>query len=125
MPLWMTIILALGGSALISATVNFIFNSMVNSSKKKKQMAKDIADEMERRDEITRRALQSLLRHELYELYETYSALGYAPIDVKVDFDNLYQNYHNLGKNGVMDATHERFMQLPDTPKSKKQKLNG
>ena len=37
MPVWATIVLALGGSAFISALVNLIFNLVVNSTKRKMQ----------------------------------------------------------------------------------------
>ena len=38
--------------------------------------------------------------------------------DVKDNFDNLYQQYHALGKNGVMDSFHEEVMELPTTPEA-------
>lgn len=121
MPVWMTIVLALGGSALISASVNLVFNLIVNSAKRKCQTKKEIADEIEARNEITRRGVQALLRHELYDMYNYWNRVGYAPLDAKNDFENLYSSYHNLGRNGVMDGIHQRFMELPDeTPKKQR-----
>jgi len=120
MPIWLTIVLALGGSALITATVNLIFNLIANSTKRKVQNAKILAKELEARDENLRRAVQALLRHELYDIYNEYYPKGYAPIDVKNDFEFIYMGYHNLGKNGVMDGIHERFMSLPEESPKKK-----
>lgn len=52
---------------------------------------------------------------------EYYTKKGYAPLAVKNDFEFIYMGYHNLGKNGVMDGIHERFMKLPDSaPEAKK-----
>ena len=67
----------------------------------------------------TDRALQALLRNKLYEIYEYWMPRKYAPTDVKENFENLYQRYHTLGKNGVMDGKHEAFMSLPDVKQSK------
>ncbi len=120
MPLWLQLVLALGGSALISAIITFIFNKMTNGIEKKKKDAKLIAEAIEERNQVLKRSVQALLRHELYDLYDKYyNQLGYAPLDVKNDFENIYDCYHSLGKNGVMDGIHVRFMQLPDEPKKK------
>ena len=122
MPVWLTIVLALGGSALVSAIVNFFFNKFTNSVEKKKRDAKLIADAIEEKNEILKKGVQALLRHELYDLYDYYyKQLGYAPLDVKNDFENIYASYHNLGKNGVMDGIHKRFITLPEEPQKKQQ----
>lgn len=64
---------------------------------------------------------QASLRNSMVQMWETYSAMGYAPIWVKDDFENVYQNYHKLGANGVMDDLHKKFLELPtDDPKKKK-----
>jgi hypothetical protein len=34
----------------------------------------------------------------------------------------LYDSYHNLGKNGVMDSLRDKFLALPTEPKSKNNK---
>ena len=120
MPTWLTITLALGGSALITALVNFIFNLIVNSAKKRHELAQSIANEVKREDDTLKRGVQALLRHELYELYDDYyTKRGYAPLDKKNDFENIYNCYHNLGKNGVMDGLHQRFMKLPEEEKTR------
>lgn len=63
---------------------------------------------------------QASLRNSMIQMWEKYSELGYAPIHVKDDFENVYQQYHNLGANGVMDDIHNKFLALPtDCPKKK------
>ena len=69
--------------------------------------------------ETTDRALQALLRNKLYEIYECWMPKKFAPTDVKENFENLYQRYHTLGKNGVMNGKHEAFMALPDIKPNK------
>lgn len=127
-PMWLTILLSCGGTTLINLIVTFIFTKATNSYEKKKKDAEMVAEEIEKKNDVLKRGVQALLRHELYELYDTYyQEKGYAPLDIKNDFEFIYMGYHNLGKNGVMDGIHERFMKLPeDDPKEeekKKQKL--
>jgi hypothetical protein len=65
--------------------------------------------------------LQALLRSKLYEMYDKYTELGYAPIWARENFENVWQQYHNLGKNGVMDDIHNKFMLLPTEPPTEKE----
>lgn len=115
MPVWLTIVLALGGSTLITLIVTFIFNSITNSAKKRTERAKEIADEVAKRDENVRKGVQALLRNALYTLYDDCTNKHYATINEKNNFENLYIHYHNLGKNGVMDNLKDEFMALPST----------
>ena len=39
---------------------------------------------------------------------------GWATQQEKTEFDELYWAYHNLGKNGVVDALHDQVMHLPE-----------
>ena len=64
-------------------------------------------------DEATEKGLQALLRDRLIYQYDKYSDKGFAPIYARENFENLYQQYHNLGANGVMDDIYHKFMQLP------------
>lgn len=63
---------------------------------------------------------QASLRNSMVQMWEAYSPLGYAPIHVKDDFENVYQQYHALGVNGVMDDLHTKFLALPTEPSKKK-----
>lgn len=65
--------------------------------------------------------VQALLRDKLYDKYDKYTEMGYAPIRARENFENIWQQYHNLGKNGVMDDIHNRFMELP-TEKPEKER---
>ena len=58
--------------------------------------------------------IRALLRSTLYDLYDTWAKRGYAPRDVKSNFESVYTWYHALGKNGVMTRKYEIFMTLPD-----------
>lgn len=57
--------------------------------------------------------VQALLRDRLYQMYAHYTERGTAPIYARENFENMYQRYHNLGANGVMDDYYKKFMDIP------------
>ena len=61
-----------------------------------------------------RRGVQALLRAQLISDWNYYSDKGYAPIYARENFENVYQQYHSLGANGVMDDLRSKFLALPD-----------
>ena len=63
-----------------------------------------------------RLGVQALLRGQMISEYNKWSERGYAPIWAKENFENVWNNYHNLGANGVMDNIHEKFIDLPTNP---------
>ena len=56
---------------------------------------------------------QAVLRNNLIELYDRYYHEGHAPTYIKDNFENLYNQYHALGANGVMDVYYTNFVNLP------------
>ena len=59
------------------------------------------------------KGVQALLRDRMLHSYNKYTDLGYAPVYAKENFENMYQQYHGLGGNGVMTKLHVEFMELP------------
>jgi len=57
--------------------------------------------------------MQALLRDRLYQLYKAGSDKQGSSLDERRNFENLYDQYHALGANGVMDDIHRRYMALP------------
>lgn len=64
-----------------------------------------------------RKGVQALLRAQLISDWNYYSDKGYAPIYARENFENVYQQYHSLGANGVMDDLRTKFLALPDKPR--------
>lgn len=56
---------------------------------------------------------QALLRDRLLSSYTYCKKQGYADFDDRLNFENLYTQYHSLGANGVMDDIREKFFDLP------------
>ena len=59
------------------------------------------------------RGVQALLRERLLHSYRKFFKLGYVDYNDRQNVDNMYQQYHSLWENGVMDGMHVRFMALP------------
>ena len=67
----------------------------------------------EKKTESVQLGVQSLLRDRLYSTYLHYQEKGFAPIYARENFENMYNQYHILGANGVMDDIYRKFMALP------------
>ena len=76
------------------------------------EIKKDI-DALNATDRTQRKAIQAILRDRLYSLSKKYLAKGWVDKDESENFENIYQQYHNLGKNGIMDSRREKVLELP------------
>jgi len=63
-----------------------------------------------------KRGVQALLRDRLIQGYKFYAAQGWADVDDRSNLENVYQQYHALGANGVMDDLRKKFLALPLNP---------
>lgn len=61
-------------------------------------------------------AQQAQMRTKLLELYHVYMEQGWVSDEQLTDWENQYQAYHSLGKNGVLDARRAELYKLPNTP---------
>lgn len=92
---------------------------------------KDELNALQARDKIfeddlklLKRGLQASLKNDLKNRYEDWIGKGYAPIDAKDDLEGMYQAYHGLWQNGVMDAMRAEFLALPTERIIKKRNQN-
>lgn len=74
------------------------------SIKKMSKYAKQIKVLME--------AQQAQMRSQLLKDYYTYKRRGFVYESELEDWENLYNNYHTLGANGIMDKRRETLMSL-------------
>lgn len=69
---------------------------------------------LKKENEAVKAGVQALLRDRMIQAYNHYYVdKGYMPIYAKESFENIYNAYHDLGKNGVMDDIDEKVMSLP------------
>ena len=63
--------------------------------------------------QTTNKAQNAGLQSVLKDLYLEWIKKGYAPLDARDDLEKMYQAYHKLGANGVMDNMRKQFLDLP------------
>lgn len=96
-------ILTIGGApAICAAGLTYIVKSI------KRQR-----DTQEAVNTALKLGMQAVLRDRLLSTYKEYVKAGYIEYDDRLNWDNLYENYHVLGANGIMDSYRERLMALP------------
>lgn len=69
--------------------------------------------------QILMKSQQAQMRTKLLELYNHYIEVGYVTQEQLDDWENQYQAYHSLGKNGVLDARRQTLFALPNKPPKK------
>lgn len=85
----------------------------INDTNSRLKSAEDGLKIIQDSDKIQREALQAVLRDRLYLMYSNCATKGYTTLSERDNFSNMYDKYHNLGANGVMDSTYDRFLELP------------
>jgi len=149
MPVWLTVFLALGGSALITLIVNTIWRhsaAKINRIKELEKKAEDDArheeerrrqeeweqkvldlihplsvklDEIQEELKLNKSATTTSLRTDLMLLRDRYRDLGYASRNDKAAWNQLYNDYKELGGNHFkeyVDQWKEEVNNLPTIP---------
>ena len=70
--------------------------------------------ENDKETQAVKAGVQALLRAQMISEYNKAKDKGYAPIYAKENFKNMWDNYHNLGANGVMDAIKDEYLAMPN-----------
>lgn len=96
---------------IVLAILTLLFGSGVLVTVFKCISARIKANEL--KTEAVQLGVQALLRDRLIHEYNKALDRGYAPIYAKENFENMWLQYHNLGKNGVMDEIHKEYMAFP------------
>ena len=59
------------------------------------------------------RGTQALLRDRLLQGYHFFKRRGMVTYGEARNYENMYEAYHTLGKNGIMDVVFEQFKKIP------------
>ena len=106
-----TIIEVLIGS-LLSAAITYV-----------KTVRKD-DKELEDKLQVLCAGVQALLRNKMRELNEVYQVVGWCTVEQKDNFNNLYEQYHRLGSNGVMTHIKDEILAMPTEAPVKEDEAN-
>lgn len=102
-------------SAVVSALVTIILGMIIKRPlEKRAEQAERIAEQESKKQEALMAGVQAMLRDRLLQGYRHYEEKGYADYTDRSNMKNMYDAYHGLGKNGVMDDMQNKFMMLPE-----------
>jgi hypothetical protein len=85
-----------------------------------KQAIEDAIEPLKQDLYVIKKGTQAGLRHDLSMMADEWLVKGFCPRNVKDDFENLYRQYHQLGKNGVMDNIYQSILALPESEPKKR-----
>ena len=91
----------LGCSSLMSAAIGALITRIVSYKKE---------------NDALKKGIQALLRAQMINDYNKWTAKNYAPIYARENFENCWKQYEALGENGVMNDIHNKFLALPTPP---------
>ena len=60
-----------------------------------------------------RLGVQAMLRDRLIQSYNFHMKIGFCEIHDRDNVINMYEQYHNLGANGVVDKLKDEILDLP------------
>lgn len=83
---------------------------------KEAELHRMLAEDRKHIEEIriaNNRGTQALLRDRLLQGYHFFRKRGMVTYGEARNYENMYEAYHALGKNGVMDTVYLKFRQIP------------
>ena len=83
-------------------------------------MVRKISDDFKREkneQKLLKEAMQAMLRDRLIQVYNHYTEKGYMSIHNRDNVLNMYDKYHKLGENGVMNGLMDELKALPVSKK--------
>lgn len=102
---WISIIGVPSIVSMVAWSVKQIMNIRKENSKRNK--------EQEAKIDLLMAAHQIQLRDSLMSKYKKYMKYGGITAEDMELWESMYQSYHSLGKNGIMDTRREQLLQLP------------
>lgn len=81
-----------------------------------KTREKGIRDEIATERRANLKGTQALLRDRLLQGYHFFRRRGMVTYGEASNYRNMYEAYHALGKNGVMDELYRAFQKIPVRP---------
>ena len=107
------VLIVIGIPSIISGMVAITINRGMKARDEKQEIIRRQNELLEQQNAATMAGVQALLQDRLLQGYRQYDVKGYADFDDRKVMENLYEQYHALGKNGIMDGYRERFLELP------------
>lgn len=108
------ILMVIGIPSVISGlVVLFATRGMKARDAKQEEIRRQNAT-LEKQQKAMMAGIQAILRNNLLTGYKHYFAKGWADYDDRQNMENMWEQYHALGANGVMDGYRSKFLTLPE-----------
>ena len=111
---WYQILMVIGIPSIISGLVALGINRGMKARDAKQEEIRKQSQIMEQQNKALMAGVQALLRDRLLNGYRHYTAKGWADYDDRQNMENMWEQYHALGANGVMDGYRVKFLTLPE-----------
>ncbi len=105
--------------AAIGFLVQRIQKRLDKAEESEKALQEELAKEKAHIDAMRRannKGTQALLRDRLLQGFHFFKKRGMVTYGEASSYKNMYEAYHALGKNGVMDGIYEEFLKIPVRP---------
>lgn len=99
----------IGMPTIILTICKYVFKRLKEAEAKNEEIRRKHNEEYE----ALKEGVQAMLRAQMINEYNKALDKGYAAVHTKEAFENVYNKYHTLGVNGVMDGIHIEFMEMP------------
>lgn len=111
---WYQIAMVIGIPSIVSGLVALCINRGMKKRDAKQEEIRLQTEIMEKQNKALMAGVQAILRDRLLNGYRHYSAKGWADYDDRQNMENMWEQYHALGANGVMDGYRKKFLELPE-----------
>ena len=105
--------------AIVGYLMQRIQKRLEAAEEKEQKLQAELADERERIEKMRRannKGTQALLRDRLLQGFHFFKKRGMVTYGEAANYKNMYEAYHALGKNGVMDDIYLKFKEIPVKP---------
>lgn len=103
----------IGVPSIISGLFALLVAKMLKKRDKKQAEIIEQNQVMEAQNKAIMLGVQAFLRDRLLQGYRHSFKQGWADYDDRQNLENIYEQYHALGANGIMDDMRKQFRTLP------------
>lgn len=101
------------GEFVLKYWIEFIFTGLVGLIGFGYKKIRTKQEEQEKKNKAIERGVQALLRNELIRRFREYKEKGEMSMLDKENMEHMFEEYFNLGGNGLMKEVHTEFLEIP------------
>lgn len=107
---WLCVV---GIPSIITLLLQRIITKRLDAAERRADEARKQAEEQRKKSDAIALGVQALLRDRLLQGYKYYMEKGWVDFDDRLNLENVWEQYHALGANGMMNDMRRAFRVLP------------